>query len=435
MPDFSAPQFHHSSRGRRLAGGAVIIAAGLALAACTASSGSSGTGATGSGTSGSAGAPSTSAPATATLAVDLKSDHAVNPTTPIKISVAHGTISKVTMVNQAGTHVTGALGAGDHSWHTTEVLGYGKTYTIHATATSADGKAITKTEKITTLEPKRTNSVTMDRMGGYALDGGQKYGVALIPVVHFSSPVHNKPAAQKALHVTASNPVNGVWSWIDGRDVAYRPKGYFPAHTKITVTAKIYGVNVGHGEYGASDESVSYRIGRKQTTIADDNAPQAVDKVRVYNAAGKVLRTMDTSMGQHGGTESGGQYINFYTLNGTYTVLEHDNPAIMNSTSYGLSVKDGGYGNISVPYSTKISVDGIYLHEYNSTQYDQEHGIDASEGCLNLITPDAVWFYDHSLVGDPVVVHGKKKAPEIQPWQGGYWSIPWSTWTKNSALS
>ena len=348
MPELPAPYVRRSPRSRRIAGVAVLIAGGVALAACTASSGThdanssttggGGGGGGGNGTSSSTSTSPSSAPASATLTVDLSSDHAVSPTTPIKISAAHGTLTKVTMVNPAGKHVTGAMAAGNTSWHSTEVLGYGKTYTITATATSTGGKTVTKTEKISTIEPKSTNTATIDRMGGYLLDGHETYGVALIPVVHFSSPVHDEAAAQKALHVTTSKPVAGVWSWIDNTDVAYRPKTYFPAHTKVKVSAMVYGVNLGKGEYGESDETTSYTIGRKQTTVADDNAPAAVDKVRVYDAAGKVLRTMDTSMGQHKGVVSNGQYINFYTLNGTYTVLEHDNPAIMSSQSYGLSV-------------------------------------------------------------------------------------------------
>ena len=169
--------------------------------------------------------------------------------------------------------------------------------------------------------------------------------------------------------------------------------------------------------------------------MADDNAPK-IDKVRIYNAAGQVLRTMNTSMGQHSGETVDGKYINFYTLNGTYTVLDHENPAIMSSQSYGLPANaPNGYGKLSVPFSTKISTDGIYLHEYNSTIYEQNHGEDVSEGCLNLDTADATWFYDHSIAGDPVVVHGAKGAPTIAPWEGGYWSESWATWVKDSATA
>jgi lipoprotein-anchoring transpeptidase ErfK/SrfK len=340
------------------------------------------------------------------------------------------------MTNAAGTRVSAALGAGNTTWHTTEDLGYGKTYTIVADAVGSNGQATTRTTKFTTLDPKITTDIDMDRMGGYGLDNGSTYGVAIVPVVHFELAVKNEAAAEKVLSVSTSNPVTGAWSWIDDKDVAYRPESFWPADTSVTVSANEYGVDLGSGNYGSSDQSTKFTVGRKQLTVADDNAPKSVDKVRVYDAAGKVLRTMNTSMGQHSGETVDGQYINFYTLNGTYTVLEHDNPAIMDSQSYGLPADaPHGYGKLSVPFSTKISTDGIYLHEFNSTIYQQDHAEDVSEGCLNLRTSDATWFYDHSLIGDPVVVHGAPGAPTIQPWEGGYWSIPWATWLKGSALN
>ena len=419
-------------------------AALLALGACTsgtvnndaAGSKAPAAGASGASNGTSTGAaPSSSAPpAAATISLTPGIHSGLNPRTPVSLTVANGTLTKVTMTNPAGKHVTGALATNGASWHTTEVLGYGKTYRISARAVNAAGKATTTKQSLRTVDPDSTTTVTMDRMGGYALDSGSTYGVAIVPVVHFDTSISDEAAAQKALTVTTSQKVSGIWSWIDNQDVAYRPKNYWPSGTKVTVAAHVYGVKLGKGLYGESDESAHFTVGRKQLTVADDNSPK-VDKVRVYNAAGKVLRTMNTSMGKHGGeTLSNGQYINFYTLNGTYTVLDHENPAIMSSQSYGLPADaPSGYAPLSVPYSTKISTDGIYLHEYNSTIYDQDNGYDVSEGCLNLQTSDAVWFYDHSIAGDPVVVHGAKGAPEIQPWEGGYWSIPWSKWKAASA--
>jgi lipoprotein-anchoring transpeptidase ErfK/SrfK len=234
--------------------------------------------------------------------------------------------------------------------------------------------------------------------------------------------------------------VDGAFYWTtasNGTDeVHWRPEKYWTPGTKVTIKAKVYGLRLGDGLYGGSDVSTAFKIGPDDLTVADDTAtnqsnPKTADHVYVYRN-GKLMRTMFTSMGQHGGTESGGQWINFYTLRGIYTVLDHENPAHMSSASYGLLVKDGGYNTILVPYSTKISNDGIYLHEYNSTLWDQENGNDVSEGCLNLKTSDAVWYYNFTRVGDPVVVHGAKGAPKIALSEGGDWSVPWSTWVKGN---
>ncbi|MBN9619914.1 MAG: L,D-transpeptidase family protein, partial [Actinobacteria bacterium] len=331
----------------------------------------------------------------------------ISPSKPVVVNIANGHLTSVTMTNPYGTKVTGALATGGTSWHNTEDLGYSRTYKIVATGVNSAGVAVQKTTQVTTLSPGNQTMPYLQRIGGYTLDSGATYGVAIVPVVHFDEPIPNEAAAQQALTVTTTPHVDGAWYWTDNQDAHWRPQNYWPSGTKVTVSANVYGVNLGNGLYGQTDVSSSFTIGRKQVTIADDNAPNGVDKVRVYNAAGQVLRTMNTSMGEHSGETVNGQYINFYTLNGDYTVLEHDNPAIMSSESYGLPADaPGGYAPEPIYYSTKISTDGIYLHELDTTVWAQNSGVDVSHGCLNLDQANAIWFYDNSMIGDPVVVHG-----------------------------
>ncbi|HET6877759.1 MAG TPA: L,D-transpeptidase, partial [Jatrophihabitans sp.] len=115
------------------------------------------------------------------------------------------------------------------------------------------------------------------------------------------------------------------------------------------------------------------------------------------------------------------------------TVINHENPAIMSSDSYGLpSTSQYGYPPEKVYWSTKISTDGIYLHELDTTVWAQGHE-NVSHGCLNLNHDNAKWFYTHSRIGDVVkVVHSG--GPKIQVWQGGDWSVPWSTWVKGGDI-
>jgi lipoprotein-anchoring transpeptidase ErfK/SrfK len=107
----------------------------------------------------------------------------------------------------------------------------------------------------------------------------------------------------------------------------------------------------------------------------------------------------------------------------------------MCSDSYGLPANaPGGYACEKIYNATKISIDGIYLHELTTTIWAQDSGQDVSHGCLNLNTPNSRWYFNHSMIGDPVEIHGAKGAPEIQVWQGGDWSVPWKQWLKGSAL-
>jgi lipoprotein-anchoring transpeptidase ErfK/SrfK len=340
------------------------------------------------------------------------------------------------MTNPSGKKVTGAIATDGSSWSNTEDLGYDKTYKITATAVNKDGKPVTRHAKVTTVTPSNFTMPYINDLYGAKITNGGKYGVAMVVSVNFDENITDKAAAEKALHVTTSPEVEGAWTWYDDHTVHWRPKQYYPSGTKVTVAADVYGVRVGDGLYGQADAKTTFTIGRKQTTIAYDTAPKSVNKVKVYDAAGKVIRTMNTSMGTHSGTNVKGNYINFYTLDGTYTVLGFENPASMCSDSYGLPANaPGGYACEKIPWATKISTDGIYLHELDTTQWAQNSGQDVSHGCLNLNQANAQWFFQHSLVGDPVTIHGAKGAPKIALWQGGDWSVPWSQWIKGSALS
>lgn len=359
---------------------------------------------------------------------------AVDPVAPITAVATGGTLISVTLVNPAEKRkVAGTISADGSSWQATEPLGYGKSYALTATAINTAGQTVTAASTFTTLVPRNMTLPYLDYTGGYPLTAGATYGVGIVPVVHFDEPITDRAAAQAALHVTTTPAVAGAWYWADDQNVHFRPENYWPAGTRVTISADVYGVEVGPGLYGQSDVTVSFAIGRRQLTEAFDNAP-AVDKVIVYDGAGHAIRTMNTSMGKHGGETVNGTYINFYTPSGAYTVLAHTNPEMMSSDTYGLPADaPGGYAPEPIYYSTRISTDGIFLHELDSTVWAQNHGYDVSHGCLNLDQADAIWFYNHSVIGDPVVIHGASGAPQISLWEGGDWSVPWRTWLAGSA--
>lgn len=425
-----------TGRRARVAATAAAAASVLTLAACT---GSSTPGqpiiSIGAGSSTTAVSDPPDSPPAAPAVITAFRGHDVNPVTPVKVSIANGHLTDVTMLNPEGEHVRGTISDDGTTWQNSEVLGYAKTYRILAKGEGADGSTITTRSRLTTLTPTNMTMPYFQRIGGYSLDRGGKYGVGIVPVVHFDEPIPDEAAAERALQVITTPHVDGSWYWTDNQNVHYRPKNYWPAGTKVEIKANVYGVNLGQGLYGQSDARSNFTIGRRQVTVAYDTAPKSVNKVRVYNAAGHVIRTMNTSMGEHSGERVNGQWINFYTLNGTYTVLAHEQPANMCSDSYGLPANaPGGYACEAIYNATKISIDGIYLHELTTTIWDQNHGYDVSHGCLNLNTANSLWYFNHSMIGDPVEIHGAKGAPTLQVWQGGDWTVPWKKWLKGSAL-
>ena len=423
--------------GRSLAWyvGATVAAAALVLSACTSHSTDGAAPPAGSVSQSGAGdttAPSTSSAAPAPQAVitaSLKTTTKVNPTTPITLSVANGTLKSVAMVNADGKKVTGELSDDATSWHTTEYLGYGKSYKISATAANGDGVRASKSLSLSTLTPSNMTLPYFNTIYGSAMQNGATYGIGMIPIVHFDEDIPNQAAAEKALHVTTSPHVDGSWYWADSRTVHWRPKNFYQPGTKVTIDAKVYGVDVGDGMYGQEDRSISFKIGASHIAVAD----ASTHHVKVY-FDGTMVRDMKTSMGR-GGTTTGknGQTIYLWTMPGTYTVIGHENPATMSSDSYGLPANSPlGYAPEKVPYATKISTDGIYLHELDTTVGVQGYQ-NVSHGCLNLNRDNAKWYYEHSLVGDIVkVIHSG--GPTLQLWQGGDWTMSWSSWVKGSAL-
>ena len=193
-----------TTRGRLIVAAAAVAA--LASAACTASAHGTGTALpAGSTSSASAPAGSTSSDqvAPAVITADPAGATALNPTTPITVAVAGGRLTSMSLVNAQGKHVTGSLSADGTSWHTSEVLGYSRTYALSAVAVNPTGVKTSKKLTFTTLTPHNMTLPYMQRAGGYAMDNGATYGVGIVPVVHFDEPITDKAAAEKALIVTS----------------------------------------------------------------------------------------------------------------------------------------------------------------------------------------------------------------------------------------
>jgi lipoprotein-anchoring transpeptidase ErfK/SrfK len=420
-----------SWQGRTMAATVSIVAL-IGLSACTSSTkggtSQSPVAQSSSGVDGSSSAPSSSSapPVAAAVITSLPADGAktVNPATPVTVNVANGKLTSVKLTNSAGKTVSGALAAGGSSWHSTEVLGYSKIYQLTATAQDAEGRPTVKHGTITTVTPNNQTMPYFKTIYGTDLQRGATYGVGMIAEVQFDEPVPDRRAAEKLLTVTTTPHVSGAWYWTDDHTAHWRPMTFYKTGTTVHIDAKVYGANLGGGLYGQSDTSTSFKIGAKHVAIADAKTHQV--KVWFNN---KFQRSMPTSMGQGGYVAGKNGQISLWTMPGYYTVINHENPATMSSDSYGLPANSPyGYAPEKVPYATKISIDGIYLHELDTT-VNQQGNTNVSHGCLNLNYTNAKWYYENSVVGDVVKVINSG-GPTIQVFQGGDWSLPWTQWVK-----
>lgn len=352
----------------------------------------------------------------------------VDPLGAVSVTARGGILTDVQMANDQGEPVPGIITPDDMAWKPTVPLGYGRSYTLTVTSRGDDGTPATQLTNFTTLTPGDQTKVTLNQTSGTALKDGGSYGVGTVIVAHFDEPITDQRAAERRLKVTTTPAVTGSWYWVDDQNAHWRPENYYAPGTRVVVAANVYGAPLGGGLYGQEDTRTTFTIGDSHVSIADDTTKQ----ITVFDN-GQVVRVIPTSMGM-GGTETvAGQTLSFWTQSGTYTVMDKANPVIMDSSTYGLPVNSRlGYKE-SINYAVRLSNDGIYVHQLESTVWAQGN-TNVSHGCLNVNADNAEWFYDFSQPGDVFEVRNTGGEP-LHLSQNGDWSLPWTQWREGSALA
>ncbi|MBL1077714.1 L,D-transpeptidase family protein [Nocardia sp. 2] len=351
----------------------------------------------------------------------------VDPSAPVEVTISDGSLTSVAMTNEQGRAIEGLFTPDRTSWKPNGPLGYGRTYTLLVEGSTDGGPTGVITSTFSTLTPSNQTKAYLTTTGGQPLADGGTYGIGTVVVAHFDEDIPDRAAAEKRLGVTTEPAVEGAWYWLDQRNAHWRPREYYQPGTRVTVTADIYGAELGPGLFGQEDSATTFTIGPAHIAIADDNTKQ----IEVFEN-GTLVRTMPTSMGQ-GGTETiGGTTLSFWTQRGIYTVMDKSNPVIMDSSTYGLPINSRlGYRE-TIGWATRISTDGIYVHALDATIWAQGN-TNVSHGCLNLSTENASWFFNWVLPGDIVEVRNTGGEP-LEVWQNGDWGLPWDQWLAGSAL-
>ena len=259
---------------------------------------------------------------------------------------------------------------------------------------------------------------------GGGIAPGVTFGVGQVVRIHFDESIPDRKAAQAALAVQTVPPQLGAFSWLDDSNVYWRTKNYLIPGTRVSITAKVYGKNLGGSLYGQADASTWFRVGDKHISIADDRTKM----IKVYSND-TLIRTIPTSMGRHVSIPGDKGPIDLRTNSGPHVVVGGEKKINMNSASFGLSKGVNAYKTV-VPVGVRISYDGEYVH-WADWSLAQQGNTDTSHGCLNVSPANAYWFYDFSVPGD--IVDVRNTGRNLAEWNSGFWNVSWATWVGDSA--
>jgi lipoprotein-anchoring transpeptidase ErfK/SrfK len=327
------------------------------------------------------------------------------PDQGITVTALGGRISSV-VVQTAGDRVTGTLNSAGTVWHSTWALNVSQRYVVVAAAVGRSGKSVTQTSSFRTLTPRQTFSAEI--VDGY----GQTYGVGMPIILYLSRPIADRAAVERALQVTTSRPVTGAWYWDSGCRTAplclyFRPRHYWPSHTRVSFVGHLNGVEAAPGVYGEHTLTQTFTIGSSLLVVAST----ASHYMNVYRD-GRLFAHWPISTGRPGDD----------TPNGLYLTIEKENPVDMVGPGY----------NIEVPWSVRFTFSGDYLHDAYWSVGEQGF-TNVSHGCVNMSPGDAEIYYNMAVPGDPVKI---TSSPRAGTWDNGWtmWFLPWKQWLRGSAL-
>ena len=384
---------------------ALIAVLGLLLmSACT---GGSGSGKNATAGSSKAAPTTTKAPITTNVTMNPPDGSTnVNPLTPLVVTASQGTMSAVTVTNDEGKAVQGTLAPDGLTWTSAEPFGYARTYSVTAETLSIEGVAKQFSGTLQTVVPANQTAVstTPSKSGG-------TYGVGMPLILRFDEPIKDKNLAEQYMKVTTNPPVEGAWYWFSDKEAHWRPKDYYTPGTTVSLDVQIYGKDLGGGLYGQKDHHTDFVIGDSMVSKIDNSDLQ----LKVYKN-GQLIRTMPASLGMP----------KYPSQSGVHVVQEKYEKKIMDSSTWGLptDAPDGYYEE--VPYATRISMSGEFVHSAPWSVADQ--GVrNVSHGCINLSMENGKWFYANSQYGDIVVITGTEV--DLKATDGwGDWNIDWETW-------
>nr|WP_262063799.1 Ig-like domain-containing protein [Streptomyces sp. STR69] len=330
----------------------------------------------------------------------------------LKISAAKGKLTEVTVKDAGGSEVDGAITGGGATWTPATHLAASTKYTVHAVAKDSAGRVAAEDSSFTTLTPANTF------VGYFTPEDGSTVGVGMPFSIRFTRGITHPGDVKKAISITTSPAVDVEGHWFGNDRLDFRPENYWKSGTKVTVKLNLDGVEGRSGVYGKQTKTVKFTIGRNQVSIVD--AKKHTMKV---TQDGKTIKTIPVTTGKPG----------YDTWNGQMVMSEKLTVTRMNGDTVGYG---GEYDIKDVPHATRLTDSGTFVHG-NYWGGDAFGNYNASHGCIGLRdvkggyskTVPAAWFFNHSILGDVVVVKNSNDAT-VAPDNGlNGWNMSWAKWT------
>ncbi|MFI5975109.1 Ig-like domain-containing protein [Streptomyces sp. NPDC051452] len=339
------------------------------------------------------------------------------------VRVAKGTLTGVTMTTSDGKAVAGSLSADRTSWKPASQLARSTTYKIAAAAKDTQGRIAHENASFTTVSP--ANSF----IGSFTPDNGATVGVGMPVSINFDKAITNKAAVQKGITVSSSSGQEVACHWFNANRMDCRPEQYWKGGSTVTLKLALDGVEGASGVYGVQQKTVTFHIGRNQVSYVD-----AKTKQMKVTQDGNVVKTIPISAGSPEHTTYEGQMV----------IAEKFKQTRMNGATVGFTDDDGKgeYDIKDVPHAMRLTNSGTFIHGNYWGAPSVFGGVNTSHGCVGLQDKKgagdpnmpAAWFFDHSLVGDVVVVQhtGDKTVSPDNGLNG--WNMDWAQWKAGSAV-
>lgn len=333
----------------------------------------------------------------------------VGDDTTVKVTGNGAKLSEVRVTDGKGKELAGGYSPDHATWTASAPLKVGTRYQVHAWG-DADGEQVEKTSGFSTKDIARSGTL---EVASVLPEDGAKVGVAHPLQVTFNQSVSDRATVQKALEVVTTPAVPGAWYWIDNVTVDYRPESFWPADTEVALNAKLAGINAGDGVVGGENEKSTFTTGREQTIQVD----VVKHKLQVMQG-GQAIKSYDVSTGKKG----------WETRNGTKVIMDKERNKVW--TNEAIDAKEDY--RYKSKYALRITNSGEFLHDapWNTGNIGEAN---TSHGCIGMLPKAAEWLYQHTMIGDPVVVVGSPKPFDDLTNRIADWNIPWDKWSAGNA--